>query len=385
VRTRMSRLALAAGAAAVSLMLVTPSTAGAAISHKPESLAQVGSDTTYFMMRLIAGHYVASSSNSLHDKITEVPPTNVSPFPASVTVPKDIYAPAKTWNSSSPATTPPNGSSAGISALVGDTTGQIDFARSSRGPNPGETNTMNFWAYALGALDFVTFPGTHAPAAGLTQQQLINIYTCDPNTGAPFVSDWSGVGGTAGPIIKYAPQTGSGTFSFFNSKLLNGSAIDKNCDFAHMSTYLEEHDARGVKPADKPNAIFAYDWGKFRAQKTGFETNLTNGAVLGKFGVTTPVTPTTSNVNETSGRFFGTRYLFNVVRKSNHPGQAADQLNSVTRMIGVRTTKQGGAQYICLGKAKADILKAGFVPLVKFGTGGVGLPSSFCRLNPKPL
>jgi len=385
VRTRMSRLALAAGAAAVSLMLVTPATAGAAVTHKPESLAQAGSDTTYFMMRLIAGHYQSSSSNTLKDKITEIPPQNVSPFPASVTVPKDFVAPAKTWDSSSPATTPPNGSGAGISALSADTTGQIDFARSSRGPNTGETNTMNFWAYALGAVDYVTFPGTNAPAAGLTQQQLINIYTCDPNTGAPFAADWSAVGGKPGAILKYAPQAGSGTLSFFGTKMLNGATVDKNCDFQHMSTSLQEHDARGVTNPNKANAIYMYDWGKFRAQKTGFEQNLTNAAVLGKFGVTTPVTPTAQNVNETASRYFGTRYLFNVVRKTNHPGKAADQLNSVTRLIGVRTTKQGGAQYICSGKASADIKKAGFVPLVKFGTGGVGLPSSFCRLNPKPL
>jgi phosphate transport system substrate-binding protein len=259
------------------------------------------------------------------------------------------------------------------------------MARSSRGPNAGETNTMNFWAYALGAVDFVTFPGTNAPAAGLTQQQVINIYTCDPNTGAPFASDWSQVGGKPGTIVKYAPQAGSGTLSFFGTKILNGATVDKNCNFQNMSISLEEHDARGVSAANKPNAIYMYDWARFRAQKTSFEKNLTNGAVLGKFGVNTPVLPSASNVNETSSRFFGTRYVFNVVRKTNHPGQAADQLNSVTRLIGVRTTKQGGAQYICSGKAKADITKAGFVPLVKFGTGGVGLPSSFCRLNPKPL
>ena len=49
------------------------------------------------------------------------------------------------------------------------------------------------------------------------------------------------------------------------------------------------------------NAIYMYDWAKFRAQKTGFETNLTNGAVLGKYGTTsaTIMGPSTSNVNET--------------------------------------------------------------------------------------
>ena len=384
MRKRMSRLALAAGAATLSLMLVSGGPAGAT-NHPPESLGGAGSDTTYFMMKLISGHYVASKFNTLHDKITQIPPTNTSPFPASVTEPKDFGHPTKIWNSSSPASTPPNGSSAGISALVADTSGLISFARSSRGPNPGETGNLNFWAYALGAVDFVTFPGTHAPAAGLTQQQLINIYTCDPSTHAPIVSNWNQVGGTAGPIVKYAPQAGSGTLKFFSTKLLNGASVDANCDASHMSIALEEHDARGVTAASKPNAIFVYDWSKWRAQKTGFEPNLTNGSVLGKFGVTTPVGPTTSNVNETSHRYYGTRYLYNVVRKDTHPKTEVDQFVDVTRLIGVRKASAGGAQYICAGRAKADILKAGFVPLPKFGTGGLGLPSSFCRLNPKPL
>ncbi len=384
MRKRMHRLALVAGAAALSLTLLTQAPAGA-VDKRPLSLGFAGSDTTYFMMKLIAGHYVTSKSNTLHDKVTQIPPTNTSPFPASVTVPADWEHGSKTWNSSNAQSTPPNGSSAGIAALVADTNGFIDAARSSRGPNPGETNTMNFWAYALGAVDYVTFPGTNAPAGGLTQQQLINIYTCDPNTGAPFASDWSQVGGKPGTIVKYIPQAGSGTLSFFQTKLLNGATVDQNCNFQNQSIRLEEHDARGVSNANKPDAIFAYDWARWRAQKTGFEQNLTNGSVLGKFGVTTPVGPTASNVNEGPNRFFGTRYVYNVVRKTNHPGQRGNQLNDVTRLIGVRTKAQGGAQYICSGKAKADITKAGFVPLVQKATGGTGLPASFCRFNPTPL
>ena len=245
---------------------------------------------------------------------------------------------------------------------------------------------MEFWAYALGAVDFVTFPGTNAPAAGLTQQQLINIYTCDPNTGMPFASDWGQVGGKAGnTIVKYAPQAGSGTLSFFQTKLLNGATVDQNCNFQSQSIRLEEHDAQGVTNANKPDAIFAYDWARWRAQKSGFEHNLTNGSVLGKFGVTTPVLPSASNVNETANRFFGTRYVYNVVRIQNHPGQRGNQFLDVIRLIGVRGVKSGGAQYICSGKAKADITKAGFVPLAQKATGGTGLPASFCRFDPTPL
>ena len=386
MRTRMSRLALSAGAAAVSLMLLSAGPAGAA-GHPSQSLGQAGSDTTYFMMGPIASHYQHSTANTNHDIITEIPPVNQAPFPASVTVPADKVHPAMTWDSSSPAATPPNGSSAGITALQNDKTGLIAFGRSSRGQNPGETAKIQFWAYALGAVDPVTFPGTDAPKVGLTQAQIIGIYTCDPKTGQPFFSNWSQVGGTGGLIIRYAPQAGSGTLSFFQTKWLNGASVDQNCDSSHLATRLEEHDARGVVSATFANSIYIYDWARYNAQQKGFEQNLTNSAALIPAGPNSSSlkVPTAANVNETKTRFFGTRYVYNVMEKSAHPKSDTDQINDITRLIGVRNTAQGGAQYICSGKAKADIIKAGFVPLAKFATGGIGLGSSFCRLNPTPL
>src|SRR5450432_3263285 len=123
VRTRMSRLALAAGAVGLSLTLLS---AGPASAGQPkQSLGFAGSDTTYFMMNLITTHYNANKANTNHDVITQIPPLNASPFPTSVTVPADGVHAAMTWDSSSPAATPPNGSSAGITALGNDTTGQI--------------------------------------------------------------------------------------------------------------------------------------------------------------------------------------------------------------------------------------------------------------------
>jgi phosphate transport system substrate-binding protein len=373
---------LAAGAAALSLTLLAPAVPTAAATVKPLSLGAAGSDTTYWMMKRISGKFVKSTKNIHHNKITQIPPTNNAPFPASVTVPKDYTHSAWTFNSSDGPHTPPDGSSAGITALRNDKFGLISWARSSRGPNPGETNTLDFWAYALGAVDWVKFPGSLAPA-GLTQAQLIGIYTCDPGTGAPFISDWSQVGGGAGPIVKYAAQAGSGTLSFFGSKLLNGATVDKNCDAGHMSISLQEHDARGV--TDPVHGIYFYDWARYNAQKKGFEANLTNGAVLGAFGVSTPVVPTAANVNETSSRFYGTRYVYNVVRRGNHPKNAASQYQDLLAFVGVKPAKQGGAGWICNGNAKADIIAAGFVPLAKFGSGSLALPKSYCRANPKPL
>ena len=115
MRTRMSRLALAAGAVGLSLTLF----AGPASAGQPkQSLGTAGSDTTYFMMNLIASHY--NGEHGEHEpRHHHADPAGrtPAPFPASVTVPADGVHPAMTWDSSSPAATPPNGSSAGITAL----------------------------------------------------------------------------------------------------------------------------------------------------------------------------------------------------------------------------------------------------------------------------
>ena len=236
----------------------------------------------------------------------------------------------------------------------------------------------------------MTFPGTHAPAAGITQQQLINIYTCNAsgvNVGKPIISNWSQVGGTAGVIKKYLPQTSSGTYSFFKSKLLNGNTPDANCDASHLSTFHEEHDARSVTSASRPNAIDAFDYSRWTAQGTRFEANLRNGASLGKLGTTTSnrQIPSSTTVNTTPSRFLGTRYIFNVVETANHPASYSNQLADVEKLIGVRTTANGGPGLLCGGTLNPVIRLAGFVPLTLAGSGGVGLPNSYCRLDPPAL
>jgi len=385
VRLRVVSVGFVAGAAAFSLVVGAGPGVAAAPRPPAESIADAGSDVAYFMVHLIDGHYQASSANLDHDKITTIPPYNTAPFPASVTVPADAIHPAKTWDSSSAATTPPLGGSAAVVALQADTTGQIDIARATSSPKPGETSVENYWAYALGAVDYVTFPGTRAPA-GLDVAQLQGIYTCNPATGVPYITDWSQVGGKPGGIVRYAPPVGSGTLSFFQTKLLGGQKIDQNCDSSHLATQILQDDATSIPSTQFSNAIFAFEWGDWRAQKTGFSTNRTNGAVLGKFGATatTESSPSAANVNETSSRYFGTRYIYNVSMKTLHPKNDKQQLNKINRLIGVRPAPLGPG-WICSGKAAADISKAGYVPLSLFHTGGFGLGNSHCRLNPTPL
>ena len=151
---------------------------------------------------------------------------------------------------------------------------------------------MNFWAYALGALDYVTLPGADAPATGLTQAQLI---ASTPATRRRTCrSSATGARSVASPATSSSThrRPSSGTYSFFKSKLLNGATIDQNCDPSHLSTFLEEHDARGVSMAFISRTRSSRTTGPVGTQQhTSFEANLTNGAVLGKFGVATPIAP----------------------------------------------------------------------------------------------
>jgi len=74
-----------------------------------------------------------------------------------------------------------------------------------------------------------------------------------------------------------------------------------------------------------------------------------------------------------------------VDEKANHPSTYTNQLADVEKLIGVQTTANGGAGYICSGSASVQINLAGFVPLPLGASGGTGLPQSHCRLNPATL
>src|SRR6478672_4081039 len=253
-------------------------------------VAGAGSDTVYWAMAgsdvtqgtapptPTTGASDAYNAAQTVNKVVEIPPVLAAPFPGpTFNVPSDPKCGSTTYDGSNP---PPNGSSAGITALVNDTNGCIDYARSSRGARAGDPASLSFWAYALDAVTWVEFPGNTHGVTSLTPTQLKDIYTCDPATGAPFAGNWNQVGGTAGVIKKYAPQTSSGTYSFVNSKLLGGATIDQNCDAAHASTFIQEHDATGVAAGNKPNAIYVFSVGQYNAQGQGKLVDLRNGAVL---------------------------------------------------------------------------------------------------------
>jgi hypothetical protein len=188
-----------------------------------------------------------------------------------------------------------------------------------------------------------------------------------------------------GTIIKYIPQAGSGTRSFFQSKLLNGNTSDANCDASHMSISLEEHDARGVTAASKVNAIYAFDWSRWTAQFKGFEADLRNGSVLGQLFLGMPECRLSMVPRGFDAHLAAKRFLH--VRMAAHPSSYTNQLLDVTKLIGVRpaaAVPAPGPGFICSGMASKVITNAGFVPLIS-GATGAGLPNSVCRLNPVAL
>ncbi len=384
------------GLFAAPIIGLTAAQAGAIppVAHPNQDLESAGSDTIYWATAAIDHLYNLNTCSSTcintdKDFAGAIPPVNFSPFPASYTTKGDGNCAAMTYDSSDAAHTPPNGSSAGITALVNDgSTGCIDYARSSRGRKSGDVANIDFWAFGLDALSVGRFVknSTTNPATGyappnLTQQQIIDIYTCDPATGAPFISDWHTLNSHApvgSTIQKFAPQTSSGTYSFFNSKILNGATIDANCNSSHLSTFIEEHDAAQIPSASKPYAIFPMSYSQWKAMSAHKIPDLRNGITEMKIN---GVAPGPKTVNESSTRFLGTRYVYNVT------SPVEPDYTDVLRLVGA---DNGGPGFICGGKAKSTIIAYGIVPLPSAATGttssGTNVTlATFCRVNPTPL
>ena len=215
---------------------------------------------------------------------------------------------------------------------------------------------------------------------------MIGIYTCSPATHQPTITDWSQVGGKPGGIVRYAPQAGSGTLSFFQTKMLNGTTVDQNCDSTHLATRLEEHDARGVTSTTNQNAIYMFDWARWSAQRRPLRAGPPNGAALGKWGVTGPGAPVA--VEREREQEPVPRHSVRLQRREEdgHPATAKNQFNAVIRLH--RRVRQDPAA-VRVSSAPARRRPTSSRPAsfrsAMFPTGGTGLPSSYCRLNPKPL
>lgn len=151
--------------------------------------------------------------------------------------------------------TRPNGSGAGVTALLNDTgsTEVINWVRSSRLPTAAEQTTasnrgwggLHVYQFATDGLRIAVSSSvtTHAPTS-LTVADLVNIYSGTYTTWSQ-VPGYSGANGSS--VIKpYIPQSGSGTRNFFLADLQaanGGTAITLG---ANVLT-SQEHDPTLIK------------------------------------------------------------------------------------------------------------------------------------------
>lgn len=265
----------------------------------------------------------------------------------------------------------------------------VSVARASSGPGSGSAH-FEYYAYALDGVSWAT-TSTHAPPA-LSLAQIQAIYTtCS-------ITDWKQVGGTPGQIVRYFPQNGSGTQSFFKTNFLAGAATPGNTGSCNPSNapptgssfspspvhLIEENqingkgqpggnDAFGVASADLDNAILVYSGGKlgfqsFNHSNPTINLSCTQG-VCARFGAiipsgTNPPDPSTAksllnwngsdqayelnstlvtDANEafTNGNTVppsgipGSRYLYNVLDQSTGTSySAAKQMYGFTNVSG---------------------------------------------------
>ncbi|HXP18395.1 MAG TPA: substrate-binding domain-containing protein [Streptosporangiaceae bacterium] len=251
--------AAAASAAAVALApaLADPITgSGKAVVPKQSDVVGVGSDTSYNLLDQLMIDYNASHKTGarLYSWDALDPKTGLDNNISTKTTCAQILR--------------PNGSSAGVSALIVNTQSGdhkhfcIDFARSSRGrkstdPSKGPGGIV-FVALAKDAETYATNSVTNAPP-NLTTAQLHAIYTCT-------ATRWNQVGGTSTATIDpQIPQVGSGTRAFWETAI----GITDSTLGACVGQTAEENE--GVNPVftgpNAANVIIGYSIGKYLAEK----------------------------------------------------------------------------------------------------------------------
>jgi ABC-type phosphate transport system substrate-binding protein len=270
-------LAGTAGALALTALVAGPAMADppSGVTPRANDVVGVGSDTTQFVVDQLSNDYNAAhaGANRLLYSWDAVPQGQ------TITTKSGGVGGDCTFIR-------PTGSGAGISTLEANATTSggtgfcADFARSSRGRGTSDPACASggICFVALGG-DAVTWAsrsaaagGTNAPAS-LTLTQIKNIYLCKTR-------NWSAVGGKAGTIKPFLPQSSSGTRSFFLTALGGGvTPITPGACVSDSSNTLIENE--GVAPElNNANTIFPYSAGDFIAQAQ-HSAQCTNGTNCG--------------------------------------------------------------------------------------------------------
>ncbi|MEV7600631.1 substrate-binding domain-containing protein [Kitasatospora sp. NPDC089797] len=336
---------LVAAALATSLATVASGTAvadpAAGVTPAAQDLVGVGSDTIQSVLNQFSTDYnasLAAKGDTTSPRLYSWDATGTSPITT------------KTGATSIPR---PNGSGAGIKALVANTSATVDFARSSRGPAATDAHGLDFVALAKDAVTWSALSGGNAPAQ-LTPAQLNAIYSCTTVTWNQISSSLPAT--TIKPVL---PQADSGTRSFFLSAI--GNPTLGGC----VTTGPEENE--GTDPSlNDPNVVFPYSVAHYLGQTVGNHGTATDApgnltlrnVVIG----TKTLSPITNN--QIDGTFansqFG-RVVYNVFRDAEWTATDAHG-TAIQNVFGT-----GG--WICTDPtAAADLASYGFLASPACGT-----------------
>jgi len=224
----------------------------------------------------------------------------------------------------------PNGANAGVTAITlnqksdvgtgGDGTSYcIDWARSSRSKGTAAAEAaLTFYAQSRDAVSYAVIGNAYAPTTPLTTAQLKDIFQCT-------ITDWSQVGGQAGPIHVYLPPASAATLTFFLQALgTNLTNVNAGCQGLPTVFPTQQNDGRTMN--GDPMGIAPYAVTKWAAQSNepvGI-ADYRGGAQIGLVNAVTPPTTTTTLDGVTyqvlnpafaagASASFG-RLFFNVVR-----------------------------------------------------------------------
>jgi ABC-type phosphate transport system substrate-binding protein len=328
MHARKFLVAAATCAVTVSVLALTGAPASATTDPQPDDTAGtpvaadligVGSDTSMHVVKVVGDAYNATTPAH---KIFTYAACATPETCGMITLPSgDI--------------TRPNGSGGGKSTLYGaGNNTDIDFARSSSANNTNETNAgLQMFPYALDTLAMAVSGNVTSNAPlNLTPAQIVGIYKGD-------FTNWTQVGGSAGVIQPLAPQTLSGTYSFFKGQLtaMNGGVA---FNLVGSTVYVQEHDDTPIK--NNANAIAPFSIG--RAHLLGNTVRLETG-------------------------WDAKRAIYNVVRGAN----VADP--EILAAF-------GSNGYFCSAAAKPLIEASGFQQLFTPSKGGVcGAPTQTATSN----
>ncbi len=381
-RSKTSKLLATVAALAVGAGLIVGSGSGS-VGADPRALdayVGAGSDTTQDVLNALSGF----SNGTPFTPVSSAEGSGyrvLSSFDA--TLPSGVADRCITPKVKAPTIYRSNGSSEGRRALsraidgtgygpadqcggTKDVAGLIDFARSSSGPSGGDTGTdLTYVPFGRDGVSFAYYRASGGAAVTeLTRAQLTSLFTTGPQT----------IGGVR--IVPCGIQTGSGTYSFWNS-VTTASSTAENTATTECNNLaggrLQENDGAGLKakgdlvPAGD-QVIVGFSAGSFIAQNNGVSPDRTPDEVdLGSItdpALGAPYSGTAPNLapNPTfyDNSVFG-RLVYNVVETARitGPGNNAFKELFIGR-TGVDFGGGDGVAAICSPDAQSIVNSYGF-------------------------